>query len=63
MHDGEITCNHWTVTATLGHDLITGNHDRRHLVNKATSAALASPTTKDGQRSGSPDGSVGIGSC
>jgi len=39
--------------------LITGNHDRRHLANKATSAALASPTTKDGQRSGSRDGSVG----
>ena len=34
MLDGDITCNHRTVNATLGHDLITGNRDRRHLVNK-----------------------------
>jgi hypothetical protein len=35
MDDSDAICGHRTVSDTLGHDLVTGNQDRRYLVNES----------------------------
>jgi hypothetical protein len=35
MDDSGVICGHRTVNDTLGHDLVTGNEDRRYLVNES----------------------------
>jgi SAM-dependent methyltransferase len=36
VDDTDVVCSHRTVSDTLGHDLVTGNQDRRYLVNKSS---------------------------
>jgi hypothetical protein len=36
VDDSDVICGHRTVSDTLGHDLVTGNQDRRYLVNKSS---------------------------
>jgi hypothetical protein len=40
------------VSATLGHDLITGNHDRQYLVNKPSRVILTPPASAPSGPSG-----------
>lgn len=36
VDDSDVICGHRTVSDTLGHDLVTGNQDRRYLANKSS---------------------------
>ena len=45
-----VICGHRTVNDTLGHDLVTGNEDRRYLVNeslRAVTRSYASPVAPE----------------